>query len=72
MHPYHPMNPFTIPGDWTAPQALAIVDLLDELRCHIWAKYELAWHESYRDLCGNGSAGDPDDAKPFIDDAIDF
>lgn len=72
MHPQHPMKPFAIPGDWTAPQALAVIDLLDELRCHIWAKYELALHESYRERCGGGSADDREGATPFIDDPIDF
>ena len=65
------MKPFAIPTDWTAQQALAVVDLLDELRCHIWAKYELSWHESCRELCGGGSAGDQDDVKPFVDDPIE-
>ena len=32
MHPQHPMKPFAIPTDWTAEQAMAVIDLLDELR----------------------------------------
>ena len=30
---------FTIPAYWTTEQALAVVELLDELRDRIWADY---------------------------------
>ena len=49
MHRHHPMKPFAIPADWTAEQAMAVVDLLDDLRQHLWAKYELALTEAYRE-----------------------
>jgi hypothetical protein len=71
IHPHHPMKPFAIPADWTPQQALAVIDLLDELRCHIWARYELALQREYRELC-RGEPGDPDQAEPFADDPVDF
>jgi hypothetical protein len=56
------MKPFTLPTYWTADQALAVVDLLDELREHLWAIYELRLLEAYRD----DRAADP--AEPFDDE----
>ena len=47
MHPHHPMKPFTIPADWSPEQAFAVVDLLDELREHIWGKYQVQLFETY-------------------------
>jgi len=37
--------PFAIPASWTAEQALAVFDLLDDLRDRIWAHYELQLRE---------------------------
>lgn len=73
MHPHHPMKPFAIPADWTAQQAMAVVDFLDELRCHIWQRYEIALHEIFRELYGNRSATHQDDpTAPFFDDLVEF
>jgi len=69
MHPHHPMKPFSIPGDWTAEQAMAVVDLLDELRTHIWAKYEVRLLEAYRDDLQPPPAAD-EQASPFVDDDL--
>ncbi|MGH7211344.1 MAG: hypothetical protein ACREF1_07785 [Acetobacteraceae bacterium] len=33
--------PFAIPAYWTPEQALAVVELLDDLRERIWAHYDL-------------------------------
>jgi hypothetical protein len=33
--------PFDIPAYWTPEQALAVVELLDELRERIWAHYDV-------------------------------
>jgi len=33
--------PFLIAADWTPEQAMAVVELLDDLREQIWAHYEL-------------------------------
>jgi hypothetical protein len=73
MHPHHPMKPFAIPTDWSAAQAMAVIDLLDELRCHIWQRYEITLLETYRELYGADS--DTDRLNPtdeFIDDLVDF
>lgn len=52
---------------------MAVVDFLDELRCHLWQRYEIALLERYRDLYGSPSATDADDtATPFIDNPDDF
>jgi len=37
--------PLAIPATWTAEQALAVFDLLDDLRDRIWAHYELQLRE---------------------------
>ena len=52
---------------------MAVVDFLDELRCHLGQRYEIALLERYRDLYGSPSATDADDtATPFIDNPDDF
>lgn len=61
----HPMKPFTLPTDWTAEQALTVVDLLDELREHIWAIYEIRLLDEYRDRYACDSSAD---APPCIGD----
>lgn len=73
MHPHHPMKPFAIPADWSPQQAMAVIDLLDELRCHIWQRYELTLLETYRELYGDGAGTDRADTDgEFIDDPVDF
>lgn len=37
-----------IDAEWTPEQAYAVVELLDDLRERIWAHYELALFEHYR------------------------
>ena len=37
-----------IDADWTPEQARAVIELLDDLRERIWAHYELALFEHYR------------------------
>jgi hypothetical protein len=44
----HPWKPFAIPADWSPEQAMAVLDLLDELREHIAARYALQLTEVYR------------------------
>ncbi len=54
MKPYHlPSGPgggldFLICADWTPDQALAVVELLDDLRERIWAHYDLALFDLLR------------------------
>ena len=40
--------PFLIESHWTPDQALAVVELLDDLREQIWRHYELQLHALYR------------------------
>ena len=42
-------KPFALPTYWTADQALAVVDLLDDLREHLWAIYGVRLQTAYRD-----------------------
>jgi hypothetical protein len=41
--------PFILPDDWTPEQALAVVELLDDLRERIWAHYEIPLHALLRE-----------------------
>jgi len=56
-----------IPDDWTAQQALAVFELLDELRERLWDIYGLdiqaLLHEE-RSNCSAHEHGNPDD-PPF-------
>jgi hypothetical protein len=61
--------PFIIPDDWSPEQALAIVELLDDLRHVIWERYQLQLHELLReqhcsDLAENPKSIEEDD-PPF-------
>lgn len=40
--------PLFIDPRWSADQALAVIELLDDLRDRIWAHYEIALIDSYR------------------------
>ena len=40
--------PFAIPAYWTPDQALAVVELLDDLRELIWAHYGLQMIDEFR------------------------
>ena len=41
--------PFLICADWSAEQALAVVELLDDLRELIWAHYQFPLQELLRE-----------------------
>ena len=57
--------PFAIPAYWTPEQALAVVELLEDLRDLIWSHYGAQLHEEYREQSGSlqldTSPDDPDD-----------
>lgn len=38
-----------IDPNWSPAQAMAVIELLDDLRDRIWAHYEVALHNSYRE-----------------------
>ncbi|MBS0510517.1 MAG: hypothetical protein JSR42_04930 [Proteobacteria bacterium] len=54
MKTYHPPSgllrglDLLIDADWTPEQARAVIELLDDLRERIWAHYQLALLEHYR------------------------
>jgi hypothetical protein len=41
--------PFAVPAYWTPEQALAVVELLDDLRELIWAHYQMQLIDELRD-----------------------
>lgn len=41
--------PFLLPDNWTPQQALAVVELLDDLRDRICAHYQIPLHDLLRD-----------------------
>ena len=43
--------PFIIQEDWSPEQALAVVELLDDLREVIWARYQIPLQELLREQC---------------------
>jgi hypothetical protein len=61
--------PFAIPAYWTPEQALAVVELLEDLRDLIWSHYAAQLHGEYRELYRESSdplepgasSDDPDD-----------
>ena len=58
--------PFAIPAYWTPEQALAVVELLEDLRDLIWSHYGAQLREEYREQCGSSlqfdtRPEDPDD-----------
>jgi hypothetical protein len=42
--------PFAVPAYWTSEQALAVYELLDELRALIWAHYETKLIDELREI----------------------
>ncbi len=54
---------FLIDADWTTAQALAVVELLDDLRERIWAHYEVQLYEHLREDRLNTDRSDDD--PPF-------
>lgn len=50
--------PFIIQDDWSPEQALAVVELLDDLREAIWNRYQLQLHEQLREQRCTGASQD--------------
>lgn len=61
--------PFALPATWSPEQALAVIELLDDLRERLWQHYALALHEIIREqYAETPSAHDNDvplDDPPF-------
>jgi hypothetical protein len=56
--------PFAIPAYWTPEQALAVVELLDDLRELIWAHYGMQVIDEARQQLQSGSDSQPDTTRP--------
>ena len=52
--------PFIIPDHWSPEQALAVVELLDDLREVIWGHYQLQLYELLREQQCTHIASDSD------------
>ena len=68
MKTYHPPSglqrglELLINPDWSPEQALAVIELLDDLRDRIWAHYEFDLRNRFReehDTLGNTEMSDP-------------
>jgi uncharacterized protein YktA (UPF0223 family) len=62
------MTTSLIPHDWSTEEALAVVDFLDQLREHIWARYGLRiqeFHAEHDVTLENTDQGDLFDPLPF-------
>ncbi len=65
------MTTSLIPPYWSTEEALAVVDFLDQLREHIWARYGLriqefqAEHYVTLEHTDQGDLFDPGDPMPF-------
>lgn len=55
--------PFAIPAYWTPEQALAVVELLDDLRDQIWEHYDLQLHQLITGEVYQPSRADDPDAE---------
>ena len=51
---------FILPDDWTPEQALAVFELLDDLRELIWTHYQIPIQDLLREQCT--SLASPDDS----------
>ena len=58
----------TLPAHWSPEQAVAVFEILDELREHVWARYGLQIQYVLRDVCGTAvpAAGDIDIAEEDV------
>jgi hypothetical protein len=52
--------PFIIPDDWSPQQALAVIELLEDLRHIIWERYQLQLHELLQEQRGTNVASESD------------
>ena len=53
---------FKIPAYWTPEQAFAVVELFDDLRDRIWARYSTQRLDQYREQYGPADSHRTDDA----------
>ena len=50
--------PFILPEDWTPEQALAVFELLDDLRELIWDHYQIPIQDLLREQCQSPASAD--------------
>jgi hypothetical protein len=60
--------PFAIPAYWTPDQALAVVELLDDLRELIWAHYGVQMIDEFRQQNMPGGSEQNDAKRDTTDD----
>ncbi len=64
------MSRFDIPQDWSAEQALAVWEFLDEVTRRVWECYEpqiveYLKNDHYKEIDSRPVTADPDDPIPF-------
>lgn len=57
--------PLEIPATWTPEQAMAIIELLDDLRDKIWAHYDVQLLDEFREHYRPASIQDDIEDPPF-------
>ena len=61
--------PFLLPDDWSPEQALAVLELLDDLREVLWARYQIRVRELLAEDYSTGMESDScsidEDDPPF-------
>jgi hypothetical protein len=50
--------PFLLPDDWSPEQALAVLELLDDLREVLWARYQIRVQELLAEDYSTGTESD--------------
>ena len=55
--------PFIIPDDWSPEQALAVFELLDDLRHIIWERYQIQLQELLHEQRGTNVASESDSIR---------
>jgi hypothetical protein len=61
-----------IDAEWTPEQALAVIELLDDIRERIWEHYQLPIVTLKRDMYGFIDDGDQDNGPPWDEDEAPF
>jgi hypothetical protein len=60
--------PFLIDANWSPEQAMAVVELLDDLREQIWRHYALQFYPLFREDRIQENIGSPGNHKPESSD----
>jgi hypothetical protein len=62
--------PFAIPAYWTPEQALAVFELLDDLREAVWNHYNMQLSDEARRQCAPSGIEPSDNSSSSFDDQL--